>query len=164
MLRRTMNRVLSLRSRAHRAVFTASGGRLLGRWGGLPVVMLTTTGRRTGRPRTTMLASPAQDGDRVVLVASNGGAARDPDWFLNLVAHPDVQVLTRGRHEPRRARVATAAEKKRLWPQITANSPSYGRYQERTTRDIPIALLEPAPGDAFSPGAREVGPPPARQS
>lgn len=151
---------LDTRTRVHRAVFTASRGRLLGRWGGLPVVLLTTTGRRTGRPRTTMLASPAQDGDHLVLVASNGGADRDPDWFRNLVALPDVRVVTAGGRESRRARVATAEERERLWPQITGRSPAYGRYRERTARDIPIVLLERAVTDR-PPGA---GPPPAPRS
>ena len=140
----TKDRILKVRSALHRCIFSWTNGRVLGRWGGLPVVMLTTTGRRSGRPRTTMLASPVQEGDRIVLVASNGGAARHPDWYLNLRDRPEAGVAMRGRRERMRARTASAEEKDRLWPMVTNRSPSYARYQERTTRDIPIVLLEPA--------------------
>jgi deazaflavin-dependent oxidoreductase (nitroreductase family) len=137
----------SIRSRLHRWIFTATHGRVLGRWGGLPVVQLTTTGRRTGRRRVTMLASPLQEGDRIVLVASNGGAPRHPDWYLNLRDGPDVEVMMRGRRGPMRARTATPDEQTRLWPLVTNGSPSYGRYRARTTRAIPIVVLEPRPTD-----------------
>ena len=127
----------------HRRIFSATSGRLLGRWGGLPVVMLTTTGRRTGLPRTTMLTSPVQEGDRIVVVASNGGAARDPAWFLNLRDRPEVDVVMRGVRGRMSARMATGEERARLWPRITSRSPSYARYQERTSREIPLVVLEP---------------------
>jgi deazaflavin-dependent oxidoreductase (nitroreductase family) len=136
--------LLKIRSVLHRRIFAATNGRLLGTWGGLPVVMLTTTGRRTSRPRTTMLASPVQEGDRIVLVASNGGAPRHPDWFLNLRDLPEADVVMRGRRGHMHARIATPEDKDRLWPKVTGRSPSYARYQERTTRDIPLVLLEPA--------------------
>jgi deazaflavin-dependent oxidoreductase (nitroreductase family) len=127
----------------HRSVFSASNGRLLGRFSGMPVVMLTTTGRKSGRPRTTMLTSPVQEGDRIVLVASYGGDPHHPAWFLNLRDNPDVEVVTGGKRARMRARVASAEEKERLWPQVTAKYKGYGGYQERTTRDIPLVLLEP---------------------
>jgi deazaflavin-dependent oxidoreductase (nitroreductase family) len=136
--------ILKARSALHRSIFSATKGRVLGRWGGHPVVMLTTIGRRTGRRRITMLASPLQDGDRIILVASNGGAARHPDWFLNLRDRPEVDVLMAGRRERMHARVATPEEEEGLWPRVTSRSPSYGRYRDRTTRRIPIVLLEPA--------------------
>jgi deazaflavin-dependent oxidoreductase (nitroreductase family) len=123
-------------------IFCTTKGRLLGRWGGIPVVMLTTTDR-TGQPRTTMLASPLQEGERIVLVASNGGAPRDPVWLRNLRERPDVGVLMKGLEARMLARIASPEEKIRLWPQITTRSPSYGRYQERTARDIPVVLVEP---------------------
>ena len=135
--------VLKVRSGLHRWIFSATNGRLLGRWGGLPVVMLATTGRRSGRRRITMLVSPFQEGDRILLVASNGGAHRHPDWFLNLRERPDVEVVMRGRRARMRARTATPQEGERLWPQVTGRSPSYGRYRERTSREIPLVLLEP---------------------
>ncbi len=128
----------------HRNVFSASNGRVLGRMAGMPVVMLTTTGRKSGRPRTTMLTSPVQEGDRIVLVASYGGDPHHPAWFLNLQEHPDVDVVTSGKRACMRARVASAEEKQRLWPQVTARYKGYAGYQERTSRDIPLVLLEPA--------------------
>jgi deazaflavin-dependent oxidoreductase (nitroreductase family) len=138
--------VLHARSVLHRAVFALSGGRLLATWGGLPVVMLTTVGWRTGKRRTTIVVAPLTVGESVVLVASDGGAPRHPRWYLNLSASPDVEVLFMGRRMHMRARTAGEGEKATLWPRITAGSPSYGRYQNRTARDIPVVLLEPAEG------------------
>ena len=139
--------LLRIRTGLHRRIFSATGGRVLARWGGLPVVMLTTTGRRTGLPRTTMLASPVQEGDRIVVVASNGGAPSHPDWFLNLRDRGQVDVVMRGVMGRMSARTATPEERARLWPQITSRSPSYARYQERTSRVIPLVLLEPFGSD-----------------
>ena len=98
-----------------------------------------------------MLVSPVQEGDRIVLVASNGGAPRHPDWFLNLRDRPEADVVMRGRRGHMRARIATPEDKDRLWPQVTSRSPSYARYQERTTRDIPLVLLEPAAAAGSEP-------------
>lgn len=130
-------------TRLHRAVFTATGGRVLGSAAGMPVVLLTTTGRRSGRPRQTMLTSPVQESDSVVLVASYGGDARHPAWFLNLRADPDVTVTMRGRTRPMRARIASSEEKERLWPDVTHAYRGYAAYQKRTDRDIPLVILEP---------------------
>lgn len=127
----------------HRAVLRATGGRLLGRAGGMPVVLLTTAGRRSGRRRTTVLTSPVQEDDRVVLVASYGGDDRQPAWFLNLRDHPEVELTAQGTTRPMRARVASPEEKAALWPRVVARYPGYGRYQDRTGRDIPVVLLEP---------------------
>jgi deazaflavin-dependent oxidoreductase (nitroreductase family) len=129
----------------HRAVFTASGGRVAGKLMRMPVVMLTTTGRKSGKRRTTMLTSPVQDGGNVVLVASYGGDDRHPTWYLNLRDNPDVEVTMGGRHRRMRARVATPEEKSALWPRIVEVYPDYGNYQKRTTREIPVVILEPRP-------------------
>jgi deazaflavin-dependent oxidoreductase (nitroreductase family) len=128
----------------HRTIFKASEGRLLGHFFGMPVVMLTTTGRKTGRKRTTMLTSPYQDGDSVVLVASYGGDDRHPKWFLNLRDNPDVEITMLGRTRPMRARLATPQEKADIWPKVTASYSGYGGYQKRTRREIPLVILEPA--------------------
>lgn len=128
----------------HAAVFRASSGRVGGRLFGMPVLMLTTNGRKTGKRRTTMLTSPVVDDDRVVLVASYGGDHRHPTWFLNLRADPDVEVVMGGRTRRMRARVASAEEKAELWPRVLAGYRGYGQYQERTDRDIPVVVLEPA--------------------
>ena len=129
----------------HRVVFTASGGRVGGRLMRMPVVMLTTTGRKSGKRRTTMLTSPVQEGDNVVLVASYGGDDRHPTWYLNLRDNPDVEVTTGGHHRHMRARVATPEEKDALWPRIVEVYSDYGSYQTRTTREIPVVILEPRP-------------------
>lgn len=132
----------------HRTVFTATEGRVAGRLMGMSVVKLTTRGRRSGQLRTTMLTSPVSDGENPVLVASYGGSPRHPDWFLNLQDDPDVEVMTRDFNGRRRARVATPEEKERLWPQITGKYRGYAGYQEKTTRNIPLVILEPAHGPA----------------
>jgi deazaflavin-dependent oxidoreductase (nitroreductase family) len=128
----------------HRQVFTATKGRLAGKAFGMPVVLLTTTGRTSGEPRSTMLTSPVQDGDTVVLIASYGGDSRDPQWFKNLLVDPACEITMGGRTRPMRARVASAEEKQALWPAVTAAYKGYGMYQKRTDRDIPVVLLEPA--------------------
>jgi deazaflavin-dependent oxidoreductase (nitroreductase family) len=128
----------------HRSVFTATNGRLLGKMAGMPVVLLRTTGRKSGQRRETMLTSPVQEGDTVVLVASYGGDPHHPAWFLNLEAHPEAEIVMGGRRSKVKARVATPDEKARLWPQVTAKYRSYEGYQRKTTRDIPLVLLDPA--------------------
>jgi deazaflavin-dependent oxidoreductase (nitroreductase family) len=128
---------------AHRSIFNASSGRLGGRLGSMPVVELTTTGRKSGLARKTMLASPVQDADRVVLVASWGGDDRHPTWFLNLRDNPGVEITLAGRHRKMRARVASPEEKTELWPRVVAAYKGYAGYQQRTSRDIPLVILEP---------------------
>ena len=130
-------------TRVHEAVFRASRGKLLNRGAGMPVLMLTTTGRKSGQARTTMLTSPLQDGDTIMLVASKGGDDRNPAWFLNLRDHPRVEVTTGGTTKAMTARVADAEEKAVLWPRIVADHGHYAGYQRKTDRDIPVVVLEP---------------------
>lgn len=127
----------------HEQVFKATKGRVAGSAFGMPVVMVTTTGRKSGKPRTTMLTSPVHDGDTVVLVASYGGDDRHPAWFLNLRDNPDVEVTMEGRTRRMRARVASAEERAELWPRCTAVYKGYASYQKRTDREIPLVILEP---------------------
>jgi deazaflavin-dependent oxidoreductase (nitroreductase family) len=110
----------------------------------MPVLELTTIGRKTGKRRSTMLTSPVQDGDSVVLVASYGGDDRHPTWFLNLCDDPSVEITMRGRTRLMRARVASPEEKSTLWPRVVAAHKGYAQYQERTDRDIPLVILEPS--------------------
>ena len=88
--------------RLHRAIVHLSGGQVLGSAFGMPVVELHTVGRKSGLPRSTMLTAPVVDGDRIVLVASKGGDDRDPDWYRNLVAHPEIELTMAGRRRPMR--------------------------------------------------------------
>ena len=127
----------------HRAILKLSSGRL--GWSGqrMPVLELTTTGRRSGQPRTVMLTSPVQEGDTFVIVASRGGDDQHPAWFLNLRDNPDVEVTTREGKRRMRARVASPEERARLWPLVTADHKNYAGYQTKTKREIPLVLLEP---------------------
>ena len=110
-------------------------------WSGVPTLLLTTIGRRSGQPRVSPLIY-GQDGDRYVVVASKGGAAQHPDWYRNLVAQPEVQVQVRADRFRARARPASAAEKPRLWQLMTSIWPAYDDYQARTDREIPVVVLE----------------------
>jgi deazaflavin-dependent oxidoreductase (nitroreductase family) len=127
----------------HQAVFQLSNGRLGNRGYGMPVLQLTTTGRKSRKRRTTMLTSPVQDSDRIVIVASYGGDDRHPTWFLNLRDDPKVEVTMDGETKAMRARVASSEEKAELWPRVIAAHRGYEQYQKRTDRDIPLVILEP---------------------
>jgi deazaflavin-dependent oxidoreductase (nitroreductase family) len=109
-------------------------------------VELHHVGRKSGRPRTTLLTAPMCDEDRIVLVASKGGHPQHPDWYRNLVAKPDVEIVVGGRRRTVRARTATPQEKAELWPRIVAAYRGYASYQRSTDRDIPVVILEPRPG------------------
>lgn len=128
----------------HRTAFDVTNGRVLGNLAGMPAVRLTTTGRRSGQTRTTMLTSPLTlpDGS-VVLIASYGGDDRHPAWYLNLRANPEVEVVTGGRRFRALARTATDQEKSDLWPRVTAAYRGYAAYQRRTDRDIPVVVCTP---------------------
>ena len=128
----------------HRTVLSLSGGRIGRDFMGMPVLELTTTGAKSGLPRTSVLTSPVQEGDTLVIVASRGGDPQHPAWFHNLKANPAVEVAWRGgATRPMRARVADADERARLWPLVTKRYSGYAQYQERATREIPLVLLEP---------------------
>ncbi len=128
----------------HRALLKLTGGRVGWKASGMPVLELTTTGRKSGVARAVMLTSPVQEGDTVVVVASRGGDDQHPAWFLNLRDKPDVEVAYQGAAKrPMVARVATPEERATLWPRITAAHKNYGNYQTKTEREIPLVMLEP---------------------
>jgi deazaflavin-dependent oxidoreductase (nitroreductase family) len=128
----------------HRSVFRLSGGRVGDRGFGMPVVMLDTVGRKSGKRRTTMLTSPVQEDGRVVIVASYGGDDRHPSWYLNLRENPDVSLTMGGETRRMRAKTASAEERAELWPKVVGSYKGYGQYQERTDREIPLVILEPS--------------------
>ena len=134
---------LKLVNAIHRPLFRLSKGKLMGKGAGMPVLVLTTTGRKSGQKRPTMLTTPLQFGDSIVLVASRGGDDRHPAWFLNLQANPTVEVEMGGATRTMTARVADAAEKAELWPKIVADHDNYAGYQAKTDRDIPVVVLTP---------------------
>jgi len=128
----------------HRGLLAVTFGKVGWKAGGMPVLELTTTGRKSGQERSCMLTSPLQVGDTYVIVASRGGDDHHPAWYLNLESNPEVQIALGGKaKQPRRARIATADERAEMWPQITALYRNYAGYQSKTTREIPLVLLEP---------------------
>ena len=108
---------------------------------GSTVLLLTTTGRKTGK-RTTAPLIYAKDGDRYVIVASKGGAPRHPGWYENLRNDPEVEVQVRGEVFAARARTAEGEERERLWRTVNEVWPHYAEYAERTDRRIPVVVLE----------------------
>lgn len=132
-----------LLSSGHRALLAVSGWRLGARVGAMPVVELHTTGRSTGVRRSAVLTAPVHEDGRYVLVASKGGEPRHPSWYVNLLAHPEVELTVGGRTIPMRARPATAQERGELWPRITRAYQGYAAYQRRTAREIPVVICEP---------------------
>jgi len=121
--------------------YVETDGRSGHKWNGRQTLLLTTRGRKSGKLRRTALIY-GQDGDRYLLVASNGGARNHPFWYLNLTAQPEVQVQVGADKFTARARTAGAAEKPRLWRLMAAIWPDYDRYQKRTSRDIPVVIVE----------------------
>jgi deazaflavin-dependent oxidoreductase (nitroreductase family) len=114
-------------------------------WNGTPVLILTTTGRRSGQRRSTPLIY-GRHGDDYLVVASKGGADDPPAWYLNLQADPEVGVQVLADKFTARARAATSEEKPALWRQMTGIWPDYDNYQRKTERSIPVVILERQPG------------------
>jgi deazaflavin-dependent oxidoreductase (nitroreductase family) len=111
-------------------------------YNGVPSLILTATGRRSGEPRSTPLIF-GRDGDRFIVIASLGGSDEDPGWYRNLAANPDAHVQVKGEHFSVRARTAEAEERARLWELMVEGYPPYADYQARTERRIPVVVLEP---------------------
>lgn len=128
--------------RDHIEDYVSSGGQKGHHWRGMTTLLLTTRGRKSGLLRRTALIY-GRDGDNYLIVASNGGSTSHPSWYLNLVAHPEVELQVGPDQLSARARTATAAEKARLWPVMTAIFPTYDAYEKKTQRDIPLVILEP---------------------
>jgi deazaflavin-dependent oxidoreductase (nitroreductase family) len=128
----------------HTWVYKKSGGAMGARFvGGAPVMLLTTIGRKSGKPRTSPLLY-LLDGEKVITVASHGGHPRNPAWYLNLLANAEVEVQIGNERRKMRAATATAQQKERYWPRLRAVYPPYQSYQDRTDRDIPVVILRPS--------------------
>jgi deazaflavin-dependent oxidoreductase (nitroreductase family) len=126
---------------AHVRRYVDSGGTRGHRWNGVDTLLITTRGRRTGRLRRTALIY-GRDGDRYIVVGSNGGRPDHPAWYLNLLDEPQVHVQVGTESFAARARNATAVEKPRVWDLMAAIFPQYVRYRRKTTREIPVVILE----------------------
>ena len=135
--------MLKLFSRLHVLLYRMSGGRIGGRFKAAPVLLLTTTGRKSGKRRTTPLLY-GEDAGRYVIVASVGGAPKHPAWYLNLRNNADATIQVGGRTLGVRAETATPEERGRLWPLMTRIYAPYDDYQAKTSREIPIVILTPA--------------------
>jgi len=120
-----------------------NGSGLGSKFQGIPVALLTTTGRKTGEPRVSPLYFH-QDGDKVIVAASKGGSDKNPMWYLNLKADPKVSVQIKDKTVELAAREATEAERALYWPKLVAMYPSYDDYQSWTERKIPLVVCEPA--------------------
>jgi deazaflavin-dependent oxidoreductase (nitroreductase family) len=112
-------------------------------WNEVPILLLTTVGRKSGQPRTTPLIH-ARDGDDYLVVASMGGAPQHPQWYLNLVANASAQIQDRSEHIDVTAHTAGEDQKDRLWKIVSAQWPNYDVYQSRTDRVIPVVVLSPS--------------------
>lgn len=123
-------------------LYRRSGGRLGGRYDAAPVCILHHRGAKSGQPRETPLVH-LPDGDRVVLVASMGGNPKNPAWFHNIKADPDVVIEAGGRRRPMTAHIADDEERARLWPRLLEIWPAWEDYQARTTRRLPVIVCEP---------------------
>jgi deazaflavin-dependent oxidoreductase (nitroreductase family) len=121
--------------------FRENGGKVSGMFAGAPLLLLTTTGARSGQPRVAPLAYTT-DNDRLVVIASKGGAPTHPDWFYNVRANPDVTVELGAEAFPARATILQGAERQRLFNQMAAQMPNFAEYQRNTTRQIPVIVLE----------------------
>jgi deazaflavin-dependent oxidoreductase (nitroreductase family) len=124
-------------------IYRLSGGRIGGKWMyGAPILLLTTTGRKSGEKRTAPLLY-LEDGQRVVIVGSQGGMSKDPQWVKNIDVDDNVEIEIGSRKRSMTARRGTREEKDRYWPALCKMYPDYADYQARTVRDIPILILDP---------------------
>lgn len=135
------NRIESLLTNLQVSLYRWSGGRIGGTFRGVPVLLLTTIGRKTGKKRTKPLFY-LMENDQMVLVASHGGAPTHPSWWRNVEHAPHAEVQLKGTLLQVTAREATPEERERLWPKLVALYPDYATYQKRTTRTIPVVLLQ----------------------
>jgi len=133
---------LTLVGESHIQAYRETNGETGFFWNGAPSLLLTTTGRKSGEPRTSALIF-GRDGDDYLVVASMGGAPMDPQWYRNLLAEPTAEIQVKAEHIPVVARAASDEEKPRLWKIMTDVWPNYDAYQTRTDRVIPLVVLSP---------------------
>ena len=134
--------LIKMMSAMHLFWYRLTGGAIGGSFAGRPILLLTTTGRKSGRRRTTPLQY-LEDGGNRVLVASNGGNPRHPVWWLNLERNPEAEVQVRNEKSRVRAEKAEGEERERLWGLVVEMYSGYEGYQRTTTREIPVVILRP---------------------
>ena len=145
-----VGKIIKTMSKVNVAIYRWTGGLLGSKWRvgsafpwGIPVLLLTTIGRKSGQPRTTPLVF-IEDGDNVIVVGSQGGRPRDPLWYKNLVATPECEVQIKRSKKKTKARTASPEERAALWPKLVAHYPDFASYATWTDRIIPVVILEPA--------------------
>jgi deazaflavin-dependent oxidoreductase (nitroreductase family) len=136
-----MKALIRLFLAGHTWIYRFSGGAIGGKFS-LPILLLTTTGRKSGQQRTLPLAY-LPDGDNFVVIASNGGAAAHPGWFYNLQSQPRATIQVKNRIIKVRAELAGPEKREQLWTQLKKIEPAYDKYQQRTSRQIPVVILYP---------------------
>ncbi|HAG68237.1 MAG: nitroreductase [Acidimicrobiia bacterium BACL6 MAG-121220-bin61] len=136
------DRMLKTMNGIHRVILGVTRGKAGWTAGKMPVLELTTIGRKSGEPRSCLLTSPLQENGEIVIVASRGGDDHHPAWYLNLLETPQVQVSYKGApHKIMTARTANSEERARMWPIVAGAYKGYAGYQEKTSREIPLVIL-----------------------
>lgn len=136
------DRTLKTMNLVHRMILGVTRGKAGWTAGNMPVLELTTIGRKSGEPRSCLLTSPLQESGEIVIVASRGGDDHHPAWYLNLLETPQVQVSYKGApHKIMTARTANSEERARMWPVVAGAYKGYAGYQEKTSREIPLVIL-----------------------
>ena len=136
------DRTLKAMNAIHRVILGVTRGKAGWTAGNMPVLELTTIGRKSGEPRSCLLTSPIQENGEIVIVASRGGDDHHPAWYLNLLETPQVQVSYKGApHKIMTARTANSEERARMWPIVAGAYKGYAGYQEKTSREIPLVIL-----------------------
>lgn len=145
-----VGKIIKTMSKVNVALYRWTGGLLGSKWRvgsafpwGVPILLLTTTGHKSGVPRTMPLLF-LEDGQNIVIVASHGGLPKNPLWYKNIEANPDVQIQIKRRKMKMRARTASPEERGRLWPRLVAHYPDVASYATWTDRVIPVVICEPA--------------------
>ncbi len=123
-------------------LYNVSGGRIGGKMGKVPVLLLTTTGRKTGKKRTLPLIY-IMDGSAYVITASAGGADKNPGWFFNIRSNPQATIQVKDKHIKVMAEIAGQEKKSELWARLVEVAPNFAGYQKRTSREIPMVILHP---------------------
>ncbi|MDH3200468.1 MAG: nitroreductase family deazaflavin-dependent oxidoreductase [Myxococcales bacterium] len=142
--KRLRARALKAMFKAHTVLYEASDGRFGASGAGVPMLLLSVTGRKSGKKRSTPLVY-FQDGDSYVVVGSDGAAKRDPQWWKNLQVDPSGEIRVGRKKFPMKATLATGTERERLWEIGKTVNPMWAKYQARTQRELPVVVLTPVP-------------------
>jgi F420H(2)-dependent quinone reductase len=137
-----LRRLLKVMTPIHVFLYRMTGGAIGGKVQGLPVLLLTTTGRTSGKPRTVPLGY-LNDGSTFVIIASYAGQPRNPAWFLNLQSHPEANIRVKRLQMQVNAETANPEKTRELWARLVEVAPGYAKYQESTSRVIPVVILHP---------------------